>query len=533
MVATSAQSNTIVGISARIFKYLPELLTAAALCVFSVLLASGWAWTNDGWFLLAIGEHVLQHGPAHDAWFSPFGGSTVEQQWLYTAVFALLYRAFGCIGPCCLAAIFFLVSYVLAALLVRRMTTQRPSPIRLALFLAACVLLSEGGGGVMGIRPSSASVVFWLISAHLGLSASRSNSSQYLYAVLFGALVAFHVNIHASMIFFDFIVFTAFFLNESLPAHGLWQSCRLLIVYLIAGVVGSLLNPYGWKGALYLPLSIISAKSIAVGTEMGSLLSKPLDVAIPFALICVFSFGISILWLWQERRFQATPILLILSAAMALIAVRCLNILALFLVLTSLLCPTLAFFKKNTLKQRRLLSLASGTLSILAGWFPAIFIVICLIWTAGDGFHFSAGAQLNTPATAVDSRAAIAEAGAQPGDSVLTDPLTAGALEYTGYRVAYDARPELYSPIFTGLDIDWNAEWCSFCYEGIDATNYIVHCNCDWIVLRTSSINMSFDKFQEAADKAGYRLLGVYDDTNGLYAGCAVFAKEAGASNVQ
>lgn len=506
---------------------IPQVLTAVALAACACQLAAGWAWSNDAWFLLAVGEHVLGNGPAHDAWFSPFGGQTVEQQWLYAALLAVLYRAFGCAGPTCLAAALWLASCALAALLARRLGASRPGPVRLMLFLTACLLLSEGGEGVMGIRPSSASAVLWLAAAHLGVSAGRARTAPHraLAAFFLAALTALHVSVHASMVLFDLVVFAAFFSEASLPACGTRRTLALLAAFLAAGAAGSLLGPYGWKGALYMPLSLSAAKAVAVGTEMGSLLSKPSGAAAALALYCAVAVLVAVLWLRRCRRFAAVPLLLLLSAAMTAAASRCVNVEALFLVLAALLCPPPAP-RSAPGRFSRARSLAAGALSSTAVAFPIIVAACCATYISASG-GFAAGAQLDSCAEAAGARAAMAEAGARPGDSVLTDSVTAGVLEFSGYRVSYDARPELYAPVFTDLSEDWNAAWCSFSYDGADPDGYISRCGCDWVLLRVGSVSVPPDALVGAAEAAGYSLLGTYD-AEGAFPGYVLFSREGG-----
>jgi hypothetical protein len=151
----------------------------------------------DIWWHLRAGEWVLQnHSVPHTDWLSTAGQGKawVLYSWMFDALVAALYRAFGLLGPIIIypVAMALAISAALWGLLAELGLGFRQ---RALIGAASLVAMAP----ICSPRPGLVSVLFLVIELMILLRARRTGSSRWLYVL--PVLFAFWANIHVQFVY--------------------------------------------------------------------------------------------------------------------------------------------------------------------------------------------------------------------------------------------------------------------------------------------------------------------------------------------
>ncbi len=251
---------------------------ACALFLFAGGIIFVHTYDNDVWFFLATGEYITQHGIPYTNPFSiqPDMGF-IAQQWLHCVITYLIYEAGGfvALGVWTLILFFALAASMFA--LARKLRTRRGGMELTALLVAIFAIASSVYASV---RPHLYSMLafIWLIY----LLESYRHEPKRAYLVGLPLIVVVHVNLHAAIAPFDLLIVALYCIPDVASwfhARGKLKGLSLadaayprlpILIALLACVAALFVNPYGIYGAGYVFLSFGAASYKDRINEMGS-----------------------------------------------------------------------------------------------------------------------------------------------------------------------------------------------------------------------------------------------------------------------
>ncbi len=473
-------------------------LVACAILLYTAGCIFVGSYDNDVWFILATGEYILAHGIPYTNPFSiqPDLGF-VAQQWLYCVIVYLIYKHFGFVG---LAIFVSALSLAFGASLFwvgRYLRQGRSNDLLLLVFVFVCLV---GVTSYASIRPHLLSMTAFVWVVYLCESYRRTGKLSRLIGL--PLIVVVHVNIHAAMAPYDLFIMGCYALPDLLaPFHrkgkllgiGFEQAsyARIPLWVVIAISAGTLfVNPYTVKGALYLFLSFGSAGYKDNIKEMGAL--RPAGSYITMIVTLWMLAACFVAGRLSLKRMNLPLMLLALASIVAaLLYVRNQWLAPLFCFLfiawgTAQTRPAAALREEAGRKGRAL-----GLVILAAG--VAVSVVVAL-------FQVPALEELpeNNGRTPVNTADYLDRIGADKRTTqVLTFFNAGGYLEYRGYKVNIDPRPELWSPAMTGQTIDYYKEYVDMSTGDISFSAYSQRFDFDVLIFPTESGAGSYYKDNE------------------------------------
>lgn len=442
--------------------YVLAAFLAAALVIFVSAVMYPLVYDNDVWFFLATGEYIVNNGIPYTNPFSiqPDLGF-VAQQWLHCVFSYVLYKA----GGFPLMGVWTMVQIVLFAFSLfcvgKKLRRNTYGIEVLAILIVICIFTSSS---YMTVRPHLYSMIAYTWVVWACESYRQSNNVKYLFVVPAIALV--HVNLHAALAPYDLFILACYAVPNMLPhlqKKGLCKTWSLtsfdykrlpLLICIGVSFCVLFINPYGVKGALYLVYSFGSVSS---------------------------SDGISI----KEMNHLAPAGNVIFVTASLLMFAACATV--------------VRFFPKRINLPLTLLVIV-GTVSAFMYlrniWLGTLFSTFYLMWaTRTQSITFEECACLQKFAKPVSAallglglvgmvvfvRISIPQLQQLPKDDSMTpvntmqflDKIKAdkettkvmcffnagGYVEYCGYKVNIDPRPEIWNSLITGKDFNYFTEY--------------------------------------------------------------------------
>lgn len=401
---------------------------------------------NDNWWMLATGQYILENGIPYENPFTPDGMDVaiVVQQWIYCALFRLSFDVCGWSGVALLHALMALVlvwAMWWLACTVTDVFESRAIAFSAGIFfaLAACIWHPRGLTVALSV------IVLCLLERY-----RKSHDIKIL--IVLPLLVLFHVNWQASLAPFDLFLIFVYALpdlswrkeekpeSEAYPRKPIW-------IVLVLSTAAMLVNPYGIDGATYLIDSVMPASYGEAIAELRPLTAGTgVFARIAIALLVDFFFGLIICNFVKKNVRSRTWILFLATGIALMMALRNRMLFAPVAILVSaLLIDWIAENKK--------------ALSVIT-WIITCLFVSYTVWLVYPKPARAEGAWTRSPSiwafsdvgsenesleAPVEAVAIMEESGAVPGDAVLVFCEHGGYLEYRGYKVTEDGRPELWS----------------------------------------------------------------------------------------
>lgn len=236
------------------------------------------SFTFDVWYIIATGREIVQNGIPQDNVFSMIPDMRiVVQQWLLCVIFHLIYEAAGFGG---LGVFVVLVFFATIFVLYRIMRVKRRDSFGgewILLFLLPVMLVIQTRF-IMASTPVSILILATLV---LLLELYRRDGS-YGYLGCIVGLIVLHMQVHMAFIGFDIGIIICYLIPDLVSSRnqliGLAQSDyrRIpLLILLIASLLATLINPYGIDGALYI---IDSMGAATYGNVIPELLPQTLSI---------------------------------------------------------------------------------------------------------------------------------------------------------------------------------------------------------------------------------------------------------------
>lgn len=390
------------------------------------------------------------------------------------------------------------------------------SPIRLisTLIFVEAFLTSSG---YITTRPYQLTMVNLLILiTALENVRLKDNFKGLSIAVVFCTI--FQANYQmASLIFIPFIIFCYMFgtgadrLKNHTPIRyeKIYGWSGAFVVFIIC----SLINPYGYKGALYLFYS-----SNTISGEVGSHIIE-LQPARAFSLMmfvcayCIISMTIRIS---KKQEYSATHLLFLLGTTLiTMVALRnfCLSILAFILVYIT--APEKETNPDSKMKQLwkaftddvnknhpylyGFLSGASIKDSIKENIPKIIKVVMLILSTIFFTLAFFTS-QMLSEQSAKPITKTVAAIESLPEDAKIYTSFDTGAyVEFAGRKTFMDARPELYAPEISGSNL--LDTWYKYEYGDGDVEKYVTSSNWDYYLIKKDSRFEYYFKYSGTGEK--------------------------------
>lgn len=433
-----------------------------AIAIGAILLYAGGsvfanAYDNDVWFFLATGDHILEQGIPYTNPFSVQEGlGFIAQQWLHCVISSVLYHAGGFVLMGVWVTVLFLALAASLFVLGRSLRAARSGDEAVMILVALCVISASAYATV---RPHLYSMLAftWIVWA----CERYRNSGDARFLIMIPLIVCVHVNLHAAIAPYDLFIVACYALPDVLaPVHRRGKLLRIrfvdssypripLLVVLAVSALALLVNPYGIRGALYLFLSFGAASYRNRINEMGHF-TPAADWQ--NVLITVLMFVVVLVAGRMGAKRVNAPLIILAAAGIVGTMAYLRN-----QWISSLFCfAYLAWASRNVwigvFKDSR----------VVRGFSSAVVLasaagMVALSVHAAPALEAQPVDSANTPVKTVqylDSLGVDKET-----TRVFTFFNAGGFLEYNGFKVNIDPRPEIWNSAINGVGYDFYVEY--------------------------------------------------------------------------
>lgn len=417
-----------------------RLLLILLACIMSTagfLMQGNGSYDSDGWFLLATGKRIVEHGiPYANPWSLSSYRPIVVQQWLHDVLLYGSYALAGYAGTILYQAILAILDAFSIAFAIRGFGDKRLTLPRL-LF---CIGLALFGAGIyISVRPTAWSMACMCLT--IGVCTRWRVTGDWRYLVALPAITVLHVNMQSAMWLLDIFLAACFLLPGDLsefksvtPEEMLGEIFPLSLA-LVAMLIASFANPYGVDGARYVITSMGAASYGNVISEM-----KPAFEATKGFCIVFFAVGLVpvVTAAAIGRRRIGLPLLVIVLATLVATILHWRNVwtfsIACALAFASLLSKTEDPHPLKSPKSAK----SAALIALLAAIGP--IVANCCVYSANGGQSCWQSSERSAE-TLVKT---ISGSGIYDPVVYAEDPVIYNYLEWKGLKVPFDLRPELW-----------------------------------------------------------------------------------------
>lgn len=470
---------------------------------------------NDVWFILASGRRVVEEGfPSTNPWAVYQGLRIVIQQWLPDVLAYAFHAAWGWYG---LTALLLLVCATLALCLYRLGRACSPSarPETILLFSALALV---GLQSYISYRPQVYTMVFMCLTLTVMERYRRKGRPRELLWLV--PIELAHVNFHASMAAIDIAIVVAYAVPN---LRAIWDRLRLalgrrchavdvdgrplfaqgasprrswdlsqadyprlpLVVVACAMALSMLANPYGADGALYLVHSIGAASYGNYIEEMKALMPTTAQFGVIFLAVVALALVL------VGRRGPRHIDLPLTACVLVLGYLGFEHVRNVWLVVPFAYVLLLKCVRRLPLLPGRIVTPTRG----LKTWVCALCAVVmgCLLVVGVRGHATSPERDgANTPTLGADALDALVPADQRSSTGVFCTFEAGGYLEWRGYQVSMDARPELWEPGVTGVEEHYYQQYVDMMNGSRGVGGELAASGCEYVIAKSSSVVNSY-----------------------------------------
>lgn len=433
----------------------------------------GGAQDSDQWWLLATGREIVENGIPYMNPFSVYDDQAiVVQQWIPCVMIWSAYSLLGYAGFGVLVLLQIAFVTLSALLLVWIVSDKRPSELS---FFAIAAMIGCASA-YLSVRPQSWSMIFFLLILSVCEKYRRTNNKRLL--VLLPVIVAVHANFHLSMMPFDFAIIVCYLMPRIVTRRfstTFDDYARLpIIVALLFMSIAALANPYGIDGALYLINSYGSAAYGNYIAEMGTI--SPYDSYYGMLMIVMMALGLIAVGINGSKHIDLPLTMLFIAClVLSLQHVRNVWLVAVFAL------PLFASAVREVHFAPRFVFLRDD-------WMKNVICAIGIIAILCTGIYVNTS-ELNavpkdngtTPIVAADWL--DANSVDKNSAKIFTHFNAGGYLEWRGYKVGMDARPELWDHCIAKNGADRYKEYIDFSKDKTTTTAYLADKNYDYAIV--------------------------------------------------
>ncbi|MDO4182642.1 MAG: hypothetical protein Q4E12_03420 [Coriobacteriia bacterium] len=506
------------------------------------------AYDNDMWWLLATGKDIVENGIPYTNPFSMHEGlGIVVQQWLAAVILYACYSAFGLAGAQMLVFVQQVVLVVCLYALCAECRQDKKTGGEINLLLIA---LSYGAlSAYITVRPHLYTMIMFALVLLVLEKYRHTNNRRWL--VLLPVLVCVHANLHSSMAVYDLFIIALYVIpdvfallrryllrrhNQAVAARVRRQAAgdelsagvgagrtlslkpwpfalheadysRLpLLIALVVCAVALLVNPYGINGVLYLVNSYGVAGYSNYINEMGNTGFWTDYGGFAMACIVVGSIALGVNGL---KRINL-PLTLLFAVAIPLSMMHTRNVWLVAFFAVPLAAQAFSRARLYLQRPRDLHSpLLHGVCAVLLAGIAVAYAAFSALPNASTDYEKDSG---NVPVVACDYLDTyVQETGTDAGSLKIYNSFNNGGyLEWRGYKVFIDPRPELWEPGITGVDRHYYKEFVDFAQGRTPSKTLIDEYQFDFLVVyNNSDLAKDMEKYpayEMVCTGSGYKL---------------------------
>lgn len=501
---------------------------------------------NDIWFILATGRQIAEHGIPYTNPFSVYPGMAfVAQQWLVCLVDWLAWSASGFVG----LGVLLLVTCVVLLLSMRRAALSASGTDRLG-FVALCLMLLtvSAASSYISFRPQVITMTLMMLTISVMERYRKTGDARTLGWLL--PITILHANLHMSMMWMDVAIVCCYAMPPARSINRLlawiergyrrlatilddddeegaeadtgidgtrpttWRVQliedgyrRVPILKAIAMMlVATCANPYGIAGSTYLFDSYGAAGYGNYISEMGKV--TPMSASYGVLLIACIVIAAIAIGRRGIRRMDLPMLLIVLGTIPVSLAnvrsVWILPVISLPYVIKTLGAPKTDDENASSI----------GTFGLLRNIIMVVTVTICATLAvvstqslAGEQYHDDS----STPITAMETLDSLYDESQRGDVKICTMFNLGGFVEYHGYRVSMDPRPETWQDSISHDGNDRYTTYVDATSNASDADRILASCDFDYVITSSGSTlkqEAEHNGYTEVVSGVGYVLLG-------------------------
>lgn len=397
---------------------------------------------SDMWWMMATGRYIIENHsfPQINPFVIHDDFQIIIQQWLLAVVNYTMYSSFGKAGLVFLSVmVYFTMIYLL---------WKYTGLFSCSIYerVAAVVIVGLIGTFYITTRPTIFTICILLLQQIAVLKYEQSKKHRWLCVLPFLSLI--EINIHASIWPFFFVLLLPHIVPWVFTTkQNLLKQAKEKLIYLLPITVSILvgfINPYGIKGMTYLFLSYNSSQLFQIISELqepGILSTNGISVIATIILL--------VLYLNKEKSNVKGYKVYMAAGTVILASMHLRNKWFILFGLVTLICSmnyteTIARWikitlltpkDKNKLPKSKKKEMAELIISAVAYTITLIVFTLLLYEPLKNTFN-------PQPVAAVE----YLNGNTKPEEVIIYTPFNVGGyLEWSGYKVYMDARPELYA----------------------------------------------------------------------------------------
>ncbi len=480
-----------------------------------VLTSVSGSFDNDMWWLLATGREIAENGiPYTNPWSIHFGLQVVVQQWLAAVILYGVYNFFGYVGLKVLTVLQCGVLAVVLYLMSRIVSGHRRGGGEVFAFAITVAFISLVA--YLSVRPHVYSMTLYALVICVLEKYRLSHRRRWL--ILLPLLTCIHVNLHASMAPFDLFIIALYLIpdipvilerNDIFCPFAFFRMDHRkvpLLIALIAAAAALLVNPYGIKAALYLVLSYGAAGYGDYINEMGRTGFWTDYGGAAMAMIVLGSMAIGHNGI--KRVDVPLTILFIVCIPLAIMHTRNEWLVSLFAL--PLLARSFGNVRLNTASLKMCGNWTlNGALAVILAIGSLAFVALDK-WP--DAIENAERDTSSLPSTAMDYLDQYTQdQGTEKGSLKIYNSFNSGGyLEWRGYKVFMDPRPELWEPNITGVDRHYYQEFVDFAHGAIFSSDVVSEYDFDFLIVGSGSDLATYlrnsDGYETVCNGSGYQV---------------------------
>lgn len=417
-----------------------RLLLILLACIMSTagfLMQGNGSYDSDGWFLLATGKQIVEHGiPYANPWSLSSYRPIVVQQWLHDVLLYGSYALAGYAGTILYQALLAILVAFSIAFAIRGFDDKRLTLPRMLFFIGLALF---GAGIYVSVRPTAWSMACMCLT--IGVCTRWRRTGDWRYLMALPAITVLHVNMQSAMWLLDVFIAGCFLLPDDLSkfktvtTEEMLSEIFPLSIAMVAMLVASFVNPYGVDGARYVITSMGAASYGNVISEM-----KPAFEATKGFCVIFFAVGFIPVALTAAigRKRIDLPMLVIVLATFIATMLHWRNVwtfsIACALAFASMLPKTgdpSPLKSPETAKSIALIALLAAIGPIAAN---------CYVYAANSGQSCWISSEHSADSLVKE----IDEGDFYDPVVYAEDPVIYNYLEWKGMKVPFDLRPELW-----------------------------------------------------------------------------------------
>lgn len=378
---------------------------------------------NDGWFILANGRYILEHGIPYKNPFTWMKGlDVVLQQWAYSVVVYSIYQWFKVPGIflfCCLL-------HVACMILFFKIAKLKQVDIKTALVLSSVMFLI--GSSFLSIRPTFITVLLLLWQVYVLEQYRQDKKAWKLWQLILISLL--EINFHAAIWPFHFVMLLPYLVP---PIENIFvqfkpkdYSIKPFLIVIPMMAAAGFLNPYRIDGIKYVFLSY--------GKELKD--AGIVELAAPSfqssGLVFLLLLAVILCWIALHREEKIdSPFFYILCGTAIMGTMHLRNLIYAYFGILLFLCEMV---RQNKQMVKRMIY---GNLVF------AVFLgTIAFAWSgiSGKVLDYKQDDDVYSPVKAI----AYLDEHEEKDVKVFTEFNNGAYFEWSGYKCFVDPRPELY-----------------------------------------------------------------------------------------